>query len=142
MIILDANILLYAYDSTSDLHAKARAWIESVFSGLEPVGIPWQTVSAFVRIMTNTRLPGECFTTEEAVLLVDDWLAQPNVRLLAPGEHHWALFRQMMVDGQASGELVTDAALAAVTVEYGGMLNTTDRDFARFLGLRWTNPLA
>jgi toxin-antitoxin system PIN domain toxin len=142
VIILDANILLYAYDSTSDLHQKARAWIESVFSGLEPVGIPWQTVSAFVRIMTNTRLPGERFTTEEAVQLVDDWLAQPNVRLLAPGEHHWALFRQMMVDGQASGELVTDAALAAVTVEYGGMLNTTDRDFARFLGLRWTNPLA
>lgn len=142
MIALDANILLYAYDSTSDLHQKARAWIESVFSGLEPVGIPWQTVSAFVRIMTNTRLPGERFTTEEAVQLVDDWLAQPNVRLLAPGEHHWALFRQMMVDGQASGELVTDAALAAVTVEYGGMLNTTDRDFARFLGLRWTNPLA
>ncbi len=142
MIVLDANVLLYAYNSASDLHARARAWIEAVLSGIEPVGIPWQTVSAFVRIMTNTRLPGERLTTSEAVQVIADWLAQPNVQFLAPGEHHWGLFRQMMIDGQASGPLVTDASLAAVTLEYGGTLYTTDRDFARFPGLRWINPLA
>lgn len=142
MIVLDANILLYAYDSASSPHAKARTWIERVFSGATPVGLPWQTAAAFLRIMTNPRLPGERFTLEEAVQVVDRWLEQPNVRLLAPGDDHWLLFRQMIVEGQAPGALITDAQLAALTMEYGGVLHTTDRDFARFPGLRWTNPLA
>jgi hypothetical protein len=72
---------------------------------------------------------------------VDQWLGQPNVRLLAPGESHWPFFRQIILDGHAPGPLVTDAALAALTIEYGGTLYTTDRDFARFPGLRWENPL-
>ena len=141
MIVLDANILLYAYDSASSHHSKARAWVERVFSAAAPVGLPWQTVSAFLRIMTNPRLPGERFSNQEAVQVVDRWLEQPNVRLLAPGDDHWPLFRQMVVEGQASGPLITDAHLAALTIEYGGVLHTTDRDFARFPGLRWTNPL-
>jgi hypothetical protein len=141
VIVLDANILLYAYDSASAHHAKARAWVEQVFSGAEPVGLPWQTVSAFLRILTNPRLPGQRFTLPEAVEIVDRWLEQPNVRVLAAGEDHWRLFRQMMTDGQVSGALVSDAALAALTIEFGGVLHTTDRDFARFPGLRWTNPL-
>lgn len=142
MIVLDANILLYAYDSASSHHAKARAWIEQAFSGATLIGLPWQTASAFLRIMTNPRLPGERFTLQEAVQVVDRWLEQPNVRLLAPGDDHWLLFRQMIVEGQAPGALVTDAHLAALTIEYGGVLHTTDRDFARFPGLRWTNPLS
>ncbi len=141
MIILDANILLYAYDSASSHHAKARSWIESVFSGATPIGLPWQTAGAFLRIMTNPRLPGERFSLQEAVQIVDRWLEQPNVRLLAPGDDHWPLFRQMIVEGQAPGALITDAQLAALTIEYGGVLYTTDRDFARFPGLRWKNPL-
>lgn len=142
MTVLDANLLLYAYDSACPQHAKARDWIERVFSGAVPVGLPWQTISAFLRIMTNTRLPGERFTLDEAVQVVESWLEQPNVRLLAPGDDHWQLFRQAMVEGQAAGPLVSDAHLAALTVEYGGVLHTTDRDFARFPGLRSTNPLA
>lgn len=141
MIVLDANILLYAYDAASSHHAKARAWVEAVFSGATPVGLPWQNISAFLRILTNPRLPGARFTLQEALQIVDSWLEQPNVRPLAPGEDHWALFRQMTVEGQASGPLVSDAHLAALTIEYGGVLHTTDRDFARFPGLRWTNPL-
>ena len=141
MIVLDVNLLLYAYDAASPHHAKARAWIEEAFSGTAPVGLPWQTVSAFLRIMTNPRLPGQRFTLEEAVQVVDRWLEQPNVRVLAPGDDHWPLFRQMIMEGQAPGPLVTDAHLAALTMEYGGELHTTDRDFARFPGLRWTNPL-
>jgi uncharacterized protein len=142
VIVLDANILLYAYDSASSEHAMARNWVERTFSDGTPLGLPWQTVSAFLRVMTNPKLPGERFTPEEAVHLVDQWLDQPNVRLLAPGEDHWPLLRQMIVDGQARGPLISDAQLAALTIEYGGVLHTTDRDFARFPGLRWLNPLA
>ena len=141
MIVVDANILLYAYDSASSHHTKARAWIEETFSGTEPVGLPWQTISAFLRIMTNPRLPGERFTLQEAAPIVDGWLEQPNTQALAPGDDHWPLFRQMIVEGQATGGLVSDAHLAALTIEYGGVLHTTDRDFARFPGLRWRNPL-
>jgi uncharacterized protein len=141
VIVLDANILLYAYDLNSDRHAKARAWIEQVFSSGEPVGLPWQTVSAFLRIITNPRLPGNRFTPLEAVGVVEQWLDQPNLHLLAPGDQHWILMRQMMLEGQARGPLVTDAQLAALSIESGGTLYTTDRDFARFPGLRLANPL-
>jgi uncharacterized protein len=104
--------------------------------------LPWQTVGAFLRIVTNRKLPGARATVEVASRIVDQWLEQPNVRLLAQGEGHWPTLRQMMIDGQASGPLATDAQLAALTIEYGGTLHTTDRDFARFPGLRWLNPLA
>ncbi len=142
MIVLDANVLLYAYDAAAPGHAKARAWLEEVLSGGTPVGLPWQTVGAFLRIVTNRKLPGARATVQAAASIVDQWLEQPNVRLLAQGEGHWSILRQMMIDGQASGPLATDAQLAALTIEYGGTLHTTDRDFARFPGLRWLNPLA
>ena len=87
-------------------------------------------------------LPGERFTLEEAARVIDAWFQQPNVRFLAPGEGHWSLLRGVMIDGQARGPLISDAALAALTIEYGGVLHTTDRDFARFPKLRWINPLA
>ena len=142
MIVLDANLLLYAYDSDSDKHAKARAWVEEAFSGASPVGLPWQTLSAFMRIVTNPRLTGKRFTPAEVVEIVDQWVNQPNVRLLGPGDNHWSFLRQMIVDGQVRGPLITDAQLAALTIEYGGVLHTTDRDFSRFPGLRWKNPIA
>jgi uncharacterized protein len=142
MIVLDANILLYAYDTTSAHHAVARAWIEQVLSSGAAVGIPWQTAAAFLRVATNPRLPGERFTIEQAVGVVEQWLELPNVKPLSPGENHWPLLRQMIVDGQTRGPLITDAQLAALTIECGGVLHTTDRDFTRFPGLRWTNPFA
>ena len=142
MIVLDANILLYAYDSASPQHAKARAWIERVFSGTDSIGLPGQTIGAFLRIMTNVGRPGDRFSLTEAVQIVDRWFEQPNLRLLLPGDDHWVFLRQMIVEGQASGPLLSDAQLAAVTIEYGGVLHTTDRDFARFPGLRWRNPLS
>jgi len=141
VIVLDANILLYAYDSASSHHKKARAWVEQVFSQADPVGLPWQTIGAFLRIMTNPRLPGERFSLEEAVAIVDRWLAQPNLRVLSPADDHWMLLRRVVTEGQAPGPLISDAQLAALTMEYGGVLHTTDRDFARFPGLRWLNPL-
>jgi toxin-antitoxin system PIN domain toxin len=141
VIVLDANLLLYAYDSASTQHELARRWVEATFSGVEPVGLPWQTISAFLRIATNPRLPGNRFTMEDAAAIVDQWAALPVVHMLAPRDRHWAFFRRALVDGQASGPLATDAQLAALTIENGGVLYTTDRDFARFPGLKWVNPL-
>ncbi len=142
MIVLDANILLYAYDSSSAPHKRARRWLEQAFSGATPVGLPWQTIAAFLRIATNTTLPGKRLSAQEAVAVVDSWLEQPNVRILVPSEDHWLQLRSVILEGQARGPLITDAQLAALTIEYGGVLQTTDRDFARFPGLRWENPLA
>ena len=78
----------------------------------------------------------------EAVAFVDEWLALPQVRLLVPGEYHWTILRRMLLDGSAAGGSVTDAEIAALTIEYGGELQTNDRGFARFPDLRWRNPLA
>ena len=140
MIVVDANLLIYSYDTDSAHHEKSRAWVEHVFSD-EPVGLPWQTVSTFLRIITNRRLPGSRLTIEQAVQIVEEWLEQPNVRIIVAGDEHWSLLKRMIVEGRASGPLVRDAELVALTVEYGGVLYTADRDFARFPGLRWKNPL-
>jgi len=142
VIVLDANILLYAYDPTAREHGRARAWLEGVLSERTPIGIPWQTVHAFLRIATNPKIGGKGASPEQTAAVVEEWLAQPNVRLLVPGDEHWSQLRRMMIEGQARGPLVTDAQLAALAIEHGGELYTTDRDFARFPGLRWKNPLS
>lgn len=141
MIVVDANLLIYSYDTSSSQHVKSRAWVEEMFSGAEAVGLPWQSVYAFLRVVTNRRLPGSSLAVEQAVQIVDDWLEQPNVRVLTPGDDHWRLLWRMIVEGRASGPLVTDAHVAALTIEYGGVLCTADRDFSRFPGLRWVNPI-
>jgi toxin-antitoxin system PIN domain toxin len=141
MIVLDVNILLYAYDTTNPDHSRACEWIEKAFSGDEQIGLPWQTVTAFVRILTYPGLLGERFTMAQALAIVDRWLQMPHVLFLAPGDHHWTLFREMLVKGNVRGKVTTDAALAALTIEFGGVLYSADRDFTRFPGLRWVNPL-
>jgi toxin-antitoxin system PIN domain toxin len=141
VIVCDANLLICSYNTGAARHAKARAWLEGIFSGTEVVGLPWQAASAFLRVMTNKKLPGEHFSLVQATQIVDLWLASANVRLLIPGDHYWPLFRRMLIEGQAPGALVSDAEIAALTLEYGGVLHTADRDFARFPGLRWKNPL-
>jgi hypothetical protein len=141
VIVIDVNLLLYSYSAPSTRQEKARAWLEKTLSAVEPVGLPWQVISAFLRIVTNPKLPGLRRSPQEATAAVEHWLSQPNVRILNPGDSHWGLFRQMILDGQALGDLVGDAHLAALTIEYGGVLYTVDRDFARFPGLRWVNPL-
>lgn len=141
MIVLDANILLYAYDAGSRLHGRAKEWVEEILSGDKLVGLPGQTISAFVRITTNPRLPGARDTIEETAGVVDEWLEQPNVRAIGPSERHWAELRRMLTSGQARGLLTPDAELAALTLQHEGVLHTTDRGFPRFPGLRWLNPL-
>ena len=141
MIIVDANLLLYAYDDQSPFYDLAKGWIERTFSDPAPVGLPWQTIWAFLRVVTNPRLPGQRFSMEEGIVIVNRWLTQPNIRLLSPGERHWSIFCRMLMEGQARGPMTSDAQIAALTIEYGGVLYTTDRDFSRFPGLRWMNPL-
>ena len=97
MILLDANILLYAYDAAASQHIKARAWVETVFSDVEPVGLPWQSLSAFLRIMTDLRLPGKRFTVVEAAEFVNQWLEQPATRCaqMQPFECFYHIRRQI-----------------------------------------------
>jgi len=142
VIVLDANLLLYAYDGTSPHHDAALSWLKKAFSGPELIGLPWQVVWAFLRLSTNSRIFASPLLSEEAVAIVQQWMDLKQVRLLAPGERHWSLLRQMLLEGNVRGPLATDAEIAALTIEYGGVLHTTDRDFARFPGLRWANPLA
>jgi uncharacterized protein len=144
MIVLDVNVLIYAYDATCNEHTKARKWVEEAFSGDEQIGLPWQTISAFLRVLTYPGLMGERISMRQAIAIVDEWVDLIHVRVLAPGvhgQHHWTLFKEMLINGDVRGKLTCDAALAALTIEYGGVLYTTDRDFARFPGLRWVNPL-
>lgn len=142
MIVIDVNLLLYAHMRSSSFYPSARIWFEKTLSSDQEVGIPLQSAMAFLRITTNQNVPLGRLDIVSALRIVDAWLAQPNVRLLFAGDGHWPVFRRMLLEGRAAGVLGTDAHLAAVTIECGGTLYTTDSDFARFPGLRWKNPLA
>lgn len=141
MMLVDANLLLYGYDPHAEQHEASREWLEGVLSGSQLVRFAWLTVWAFLRITTNPRV-FECpLSITEAKGHVSSWLAQPSAGILEPGERHWEILQRLTRDGQAHGPLVMDAALAAIAIEHGATLCTTDRDFARFADLDWTNPL-
>ncbi|MGH2428242.1 MAG: type II toxin-antitoxin system VapC family toxin [Candidatus Limnocylindria bacterium] len=141
MILVDANLLLYAYDSSSPQHAPARKWLETTLSGDEDVRIPLASALAFLRIGTHPSVFRRPLAASEAVRIVSEWLERPGVELAQPTVRHWATLGPLARDGQARGPLMTDAHLATLTVEHGGVLFTTDRDFARFEGLKFRNPL-
>jgi toxin-antitoxin system PIN domain toxin len=141
MILVDANLLLYAEDSLSEHHQAARTWWDAQLSGAEPVCLCWPVVTAFIRIGTNVRLHRRPLTLGEAVERVQSWFDQPCVRIIYPAEQHWAIFQVMLRDGKAIGSLVSDAHLAAMAVEHNCILQSTDADFARFKGLKWNNPI-
>jgi uncharacterized protein len=142
MIVLDANILLYAYDVNTPLYKAASRYLEELLSAPGAVGLPPQSISAFLRISTQRGALRAPYSMNEAVAFVDEWLSLPQVRLLVPGEYHWTILRRMLLEGSTTGRVVTDAEIATLTIEYGGELHTNDRGFARFPGLRWRNPLA
>ena len=140
MILVDANIVLYAYHPRADQHASCRSWIEDAFSGATPVGLPWLTIWAFLRISTNPRAFEQPLTMKEAESIVSCWLKSPVVRQVEPGERYWEIFSRLLVEAQVTGPLVTDAAIAALALEHGASLCTTDRDFARFPAIRTIDP--
>jgi uncharacterized protein len=142
VILIDANLLLYAYHPRAEQHEQSRSWLEAVLSGPDLVRFAWLTLWAFLRIATSARVFDRPLSGSEAVAAISSWLAQPAAGILEPGERHWDILRELVRDGQAAGPLVMDAVLAAIAIEHGATLCTTDRDFLRFSGLRWTNPLA
>lgn len=141
MILIDANLLLYAEDSLSPQHEVARTWWDSQLSGTAPVLLCWPVLTAFIRISTNHRLHRRPLTLKEAIERVQSWLDQPCVRLIEPTEQHWITFQKMLKGGHATANLVSDAHLAALAVEHNSLLCSTDADFTRFPGLKWNNPL-
>ncbi|HUJ14501.1 MAG TPA: TA system VapC family ribonuclease toxin [Thermoanaerobaculia bacterium] len=141
MILIDANLLLYAYDEASAQHRRARAWVEEVFSSGEPVRLAWSTILAFLRLTTHSAVFKRPLSMDEAVQVVDEWLDAPPVAIVVPGSSYWTILRELATSAQVKGPLVMDAHLAALAIENGATLCTTDRDFQRFDGLRTLNPL-
>jgi len=141
LILVDANILLYAEDSLSPQNSRAREWWDTRLSGTDPVCLCWVVISAFIRISTNPRIFKSPLSLEDAVERVQEWISQPCLRLIHPTERHWIIFKRMLIAGKARANLVTDAHLAALSIEYGCELNSTDADFSRFPNLKWKNPL-
>ena len=141
MILIDANVLLYAYDSSSSHHAGARKWFEAALSKPEQVGFAWMTLLAFLRISTSPRALHHPLSIAEAETIVTGWLERPMVTLVSPSERHWGIFCELMTRGQTHGPLIMDAHLAALAIEHGATLATTDRDFTRFPGLKFFDPV-
>lgn len=142
MILVDANLLLYAYHPQAEQHDRSRAWLEAALTGHELVRFAWLTLWAFLRIATNPRIFERPLSVPEAEAVISSWLAQPASGIVVPGERHWDILREMLKDGQTRGPLVMDAVLAAIAVEHGATVCTTDRDFARFPAVKWINPIA
>lgn len=142
MILVDANLLLYAYNASSRQHDRARLWLEKVFSSPNPVGLAWATILAFLRITSNANAFETPLTISTAAGIVEQWLSLPMVSIVAPGERHWDILNRLLVKEQIRGPLVMDAHLAALAIEHGLTLCTTDRDFTRFEGLHFENPLS
>lgn len=142
MIIPDANLLIYAYDSTVPAHADARAWWGGVLAGTEPVGIPVAVLLAFTRLMTHPTICQNPLSTEQVRAIVYQWLAQPQVRWLNPSAAFHTTFFDLLDQSGTGGNLCTDALIALAAREYSGTVFSNDHDFGRFPGLKWINPLA
>jgi toxin-antitoxin system PIN domain toxin len=141
VILIDANLLLYAYNPRAPEHNASRTWLEATLSGPVLVRFAWTTIWGFLGIATNPRVFEQPFSIAEAETIVASWLAQPHAGVIDPGERHWEILRDLNRRGRTSGALVMDGVLAAIAIEHGATLHTTDRDFARFPGLSWVNPL-
>ena len=141
MILIDANLLLYASDERSPHHTSARTWLERTLSGPEPAALSWTVILAFLRLATDRRVFQRPLSILQATEIISNWLEDRRLVLLEPGERHWDILRLALINGQASGKLVMDAHLAALAIEHGATLASADRDFTRFSGLDLLNPL-
>lgn len=142
MIVVDANVLLYAYDRSDPRHRAAARWLESTIGGDGEVGLALTTVLAFLRISTDPRVYQTPVAAAHAIELVESWLARANVHVVGPTDRHWTTLADLVAAGQARGPVLMDAHLAALTIEHGATLATVDRDFSRFPGLRTIDPTA
>lgn len=141
MILIDANLLIYALDSDSPHHARARAWLERTLSATTSVGLPWIVILAFVRLTTRPGIMRRPLPLADAIAYVDSWLQQPCVEAVGPGEHHWPILSSLLEATGAAGNLTSDAHIAALALERGASVCSADHDFGRFPGITHVNPL-
>ena len=142
MTLIDANILIYAYNTGAPEHAKSRAWLEDAFSADDQICLPWSVIHAFLRLMTSGRVLPRPVAMEVIVGIVEEWLSLPQIVVTVPGPRYFEIFRRCLIEGQVRGNLVNDAHLAALALEYGATVCTADHDFMRFDGVNIINPLA
>jgi hypothetical protein len=141
LIIPDLNLLIYAYDATSDRHEKARKWWEGCLSGGVPVGLSWWVALGFVRLWTSSRVFANPMPVDAAATHVESWLGRRVVRIVNPGPRHAEYVFGFLREAGKGGNLTTDAHLAALAVEHRAVVHTADTDFLRFSGVKWANPL-
>ncbi len=141
-MLVDANILLYAVDEASAAHASAKQWLEEALNGPRRVGLPWQSLTGFLRIATNPRAVPDPLQPAEAWGIIEAWLDARNSWIPHPGPGHREILGRLVRDLRLSANLVPDAALAALCIEHGLAVVSADSDFARFTEVSWINPLA
>ena len=141
MILVDSNLLIYAASPSLPQHERARRWLDDRLNGSARVGLPWPSLLSFLRITGNPRVFEPPLPVGEGWALVLEWLACPTAWIPSPGRRHRELLDELIGDSLPS-RLVSDAHLAALALEHGLILASTDRDFATFPGLRWENPIA
>lgn len=140
-MLVDANILLYAVDQRSPSHGQAREWLESALNGTRRVGLPWSSLTAFVRIATHPRALRQPLSSAEAWQHVEEWLGAPPSWIPTPGPGYREILGRLLGQLDLRGNLVSDATLAALAIEHGLRMVSADSDFARFTDLDWFNPL-
>jgi len=141
-MIVDANLLLYAVDESSGHNAVAASWLQELLDGDIRVGLPWQTIGAFLRISTHPRVAENPLSGPDAWRYIAEWLAVPVVWIPPATEMTAQVYERLCEQIQVTGNLVPDAQLAALAIEHGVELASADTDFMRFPGLRWINPLS
>lgn len=140
MVLVDANVLLYAVDSTSSRHSAALAWLEAALGAAEVVGLAWSVVLAFIRLSTNPSVFPNPLSTGQAMDQVESWFSAPASVIAEPTGRHLRLMRGLLSDAGTAGNLTTDAHLAALALEHGAVIISYDRDFERFAGVRHRLP--
>ena len=141
MILVDANLLIYAVNLDAPRHEHARRWLEDTLSGTELVGLPWVCLLAFLRITTHPRVLARPLSVEAAGHFVQSWLDEPIVEPVAPSAGHWEVLYNLIRVTGTGGNLTTDAHIAAMAIERGALVYSADFDFRRFPGVRHVNPL-
>ena len=143
MIVLDANILVYAINDQAPMHSEAKQWLEQQLSSTTPIGLPWLVIVAFLRLITNPRIFGDShLASDDAIHCMDLWLQHPNVTELHPGPEHWQILKRLLIRSGAAGNLTNDAHIAALAIERAALVCSTDNDFKRFQGVQHVNPLS
>lgn len=140
-MLVDANILLFAVDRSSPFHERSARWLESRLNGRRRIGLPWESLGAFLRISTHPRAAAHPLSPDEAWAYVQAWLDSRAAWIPTPTDRHSEILGSLVASHQLRGNLIPDAQLAALAMEHGLTVCSTDTDFARFTEIRWENPL-